>query len=279
MTKQIEIEQRIEMMQDVCEIINAMKNLAYMDFLKISRLEKTQAEMIKLMEGAAADLIYFHSDLKLEMPLPKLFILIGSERGFCGGFNHILLKKFNRYIKENAIQSPLLVSIGAKFNSISEWDTLQSINGPAVAQEVDQVVSKLVQTVYEILKTHGELNVTVVYHNSKSEIVFKSILPPFQSLDLRIASSTPPQINLKPKILLQKLSEQYLYAVLHEIFFKSLKAEYQQRTEHLDTAVNRFQDNIDSLNLTKKMLRQEEITEEIEVILLSSEFQESETGL
>jgi F-type H+-transporting ATPase subunit gamma len=60
-------------------------------------------------------------------------------------------------------------------------------------------------------------------------------------------------------------------AVLHEIIYLSLAAENRRRLQHREGAVNHLDDEIVNLQHKAQTYRQEEITEEIEVILLNAE--------
>jgi F-type H+-transporting ATPase subunit gamma len=67
------------------------------------------------------------------------------------------------------------------------------------------------------------------------------------------------------------LLDQYLFAVLHEIFYTSLMAENRSRFQHMDQALQRLEKETDGLKRKYHVLRQEEITQEIAVIMLSAE--------
>ena len=69
----------------------------------------------------------------------------------------------------------------------------------------------------------------------------------------------------------RELLEQYLFARLHELLYSSLLAENEARLEHLESAVQRLERKSGELFRRRNVLRQEEITEEIEVIMLSAE--------
>jgi F-type H+-transporting ATPase subunit gamma len=69
----------------------------------------------------------------------------------------------------------------------------------------------------------------------------------------------------------RKLLEQYLFARLHELLYSSLLAENQARLEHLESAVQRLERKSGELFRKRNVVRQEEITEEIEVIMLGAE--------
>ncbi|WP_447603858.1 F0F1 ATP synthase subunit gamma [Nitrospira sp. Nam80] len=55
------------------------------------------------------------------------------------------------------------------------------------------------------------------------------------------------------------------------MFFSSLMTEDLVRFQHMDQAIQRLEKDIGELTLKRNRLRQEEITEEIEMIMLSAE--------
>ena len=60
--------------------------------------------------------------------------------------------------------------------------------------------------------------------------------------------------------------------------FESLMAENQRRVQHLDQAGHHLEQRMEELGKRRNMLRQEEIIEEIEVILLSAASLEGRPG-
>ncbi|MBI5626386.1 MAG: F0F1 ATP synthase subunit gamma [Nitrosomonadales bacterium] len=85
------------------------------------------------------------------------------------------------------------------------------------------------------------------------------------------AYSHAPLLNLEPAQFLPQLTDQYFYAALHEVFYASLMAENRKRLEHMDSAIRRLEKDEAKLRLRYNVLRQEEIIEEIEIIMLSAE--------
>jgi len=112
----------------------------------------------------------------------------------------------------------------------------------------------------------------VLYHDSdKEQIVTTKVLPPFEQYrDTAPRFSYPPVLNLTPAAFLAELIDHYLFAALHEIMYVSLMAENIRRVRHLEGAVQHLDDKSENLLHKSNALRQEEIIEEIEVILLSS---------
>ena len=80
----------------------------------------------------------------------------------------------------------------------------------------------------------------------------------------------PPILHLEPDHFYNDFLQHYLLLSLARLFTVSLLAENQYRVQHLDGAVNRLDERLTKLTSHARSLRQEDITEEIEMILLGS---------
>jgi F-type H+-transporting ATPase subunit gamma len=60
-----------------------------------------------------------------------------------------------------------------------------------------------------------------------------------------------------------------LFAALQALLYSSLMAEHRHRLRHLDGALKRIDERSRALTLRRNLWRQEEITEEIELVLLN----------
>ena len=102
-------------------------------------------------------------------------------------------------------------------------------------------------------------------------MVCTRLLPPFADLaQRRPCFSSPPLLNLSPPDFLLELTDHYLFTRLLQILYLSLTVENQQRMQHLENAVRHLDDSSEELKRKINGLRQEEIIEEIEVILLNA---------
>jgi F-type H+-transporting ATPase subunit gamma len=79
----------------------------------------------------------------------------------------------------------------------------------------------------------------------------------------------PPLLNLGPSDLRPQLFEQYLFALFYGIFYQSFMAENHERLRHMEGALNKLREDEEGLRRLSNALRQESITEELEVIMLS----------
>jgi F-type H+-transporting ATPase subunit gamma len=280
MSQSRELQLHIAQLEEIRSILNSMKNLALIEIHKLARFQTMQGQVVTNIENAAMDFLDFYPFPAAEDNATPICILVGAERGFCGDFNESLI---------NTIASEAYSGIIAIGNRLcnrlvdNPLEVVASIEGANVAEEVPAILNRLIDIISSLPVSRGDINratnaaatlqLTVVYHdNSPSQINQRQILPPFPQQQQRtLGYGNPPVLNLEPGDFFSDLTDHYLFAVLHEIFYISLMAENQRRLQHLEGAVKHLDDETVNLRRKSQIYRQEEITEEIEVILLNSE--------
>jgi len=255
--------------------MNAMKNLSYIETHKISSFLDAQHSVVKNIETVAADFLSFYPETLTETTntSTEVYLIIGSERGFCGDFNHVLLRHFEGIQKTHTETDLHLITVGHKLEILFQNDepTTLFIDGASVAEEVDRVLNQVVNQLATIQEQYGSLNLTAFYHSEEHQVIEQQLLRSFQNFPQHQTKETlPPKLNLKPEKFLLELSYQYLFAVLYEILYTSLMAESRQRLAHLEGTVQHMDEQSEELHRQRNILRQEEIIEKIEVTLLSA---------
>ena len=279
MSQSRELQLHIAQMEEIRSILNSMKNLALIEIHKLARFQTTQGQAVANIENAAMDFLDFYPLPAADDKATPICILVGAERGFCGDFNESLI---------NAIASEAysgIIAIGSRLcNRLADhsFELITTIDGASAAEEVPVILNRLIDAISSLPVYRGDmkhtvtqaatLQLTVVYHNNvSSQISRRQILPPFPRQQRTLRHGNPPVLNLEPSDFFSDLTDHYLFAVLHEIFYISLMAENQKRLQHLEGAVKHLDDETVNLRRKSQIYRQEEITEEIEVILLNSE--------
>ena len=272
MTRQ-EVEHYRHSMGEIRDIMNSMKSLAYMETRKLARFLETQHAVVESLETVAADFLSFYPEtLPVNDEAISVYLAIGTERGFCGDLNQALVRHLEALLENQPVDRTILITTGRKLHALLEKDERirARIEGASIVEEVPEVLSKIVSDFAELQKSFGMLSVYAVYHDSKG-IVRKQLLPPFQDcLQRPPGFRHPPVLNLTPESFIFELTEQYLFAVMHELLYVSLMTENHRRMMHLEGAVKHLDEESDKLARQYNALRQEEITEEIEIILLSA---------
>jgi len=267
MSQSHELQLHITKLEEIRSILNSMKNLALIEVHKLARFQTLQSQAVAVIEQAAADLLDFYPHLAIANDDARsICLLIGAERGFCGDFNE-------NVIDANDDQTTAeIIAIGGRLgNKLAEDKAIQIIAGANVAEEVPIIVNRLIESIAP--GRRPGISLTALYHDSvTNQIVRRQLLPPFPRQTAQTPRYPhPPLLNLAPDVFFSELLRHYVFAVLHEILYISLTAENHRRLQHLEGAVKHLDDETVTLKRKSQIYRQEEITEEIEVILLNAE--------
>jgi len=274
-----DVELHRRSLNEIREIMNSMKTLAYLETRKLGRFLPAQQRVVDGIEAMAADFLHFHPDaLPASSSGYPVCLLVGTERGFCGDFNKALLTRLDTLRDElpgagpSATPGPAVIALGHKLHALLDGvpGVAALLPGASVAEEVANVLPALVEILAGLHAEHGALTLYALYHQNDT-MAADRLLPPFQSgLPEPPGSGYPPLLNMAPPAFLQELTDHYLFSALHALLYSSLMAENERRVAHLEAAVRHLDEQAETLARRANALRQEEIIEEIEVILLNT---------
>src|SRR3990172_4911099 len=113
MSKRRDIEAQLRSLIEIKEIMNAMKNLSLMELRRLTRFRDAQRRVVAGIEAAAVDFLRFHPGLLPgDRESRNAYLLIGSERGFCGDFNESLLRALETHTA--SAPNATVIAIGGK---------------------------------------------------------------------------------------------------------------------------------------------------------------------
>ena len=275
MSQRRKLRQLLRQLQETRGIIEAMKNLALVETHKLERRLVNQRQIVKDLESIGADLLRFHPYSFTQQPGQRdIWLLFGSERGFCGDFNDTIIDNLRGQLSGHT-GMPVLIPVGNKLHQRMQDDArvAQFIEGADVTEEVTHVLNTIIVQVNELQSRYGNCHIFALYHHSESGLLACSqLLPPFPRPDgNQVTYNTPPFLNIAPERLLRSLVDHYLFNALHDIAFMSLMAENYRRIQHMSGALQRLDERVNEVMRKYHLHRQEEITEEIEVILLNAQ--------
>jgi F-type H+-transporting ATPase subunit gamma len=269
------LEDRLASLSDSGEIIRSMKNLAFMETRKLTRLIEHQRGVVAQIDAVAADfLAFFPHTLPPAASSHRAYLVIGSRRGFCGDFNERLVARLRQEVADSSASGVTIIGVGHKLCRRLQpgLDLAVGIDGADVAEEIASVLAAIVDQLDAQRKLHDTLHLNVLYQSPAShEPSVLEMLPPFEAHRGGPRKyPNAPLLNLSPRTFLLELGGQYLFAALHTVLFESLLAENERRLRHLDGAVRHLEKRAEEIRRRVQALRQEEIIEEIEVILLNA---------
>lgn len=281
MSKLAHLKEHLHALEDINNIMRAMNNHALLQINKMSKYISTHEKSIKTIRDAGNDFFsYYSSYLGVpEKALTIICILIGSERGFCGNFNDSIVQVLNDFEKNQPNVILKLIIVGHKLAMRMSGDNrvIREINGYETAEEIPDVIFNLIHTLEDVsLKMKIKPDPILwrfIYNENDNSKIQTNILQPFVEFPKTDNSkySFPPVLNLTTEKFLLDFIENYLLSILYFIFYLSFIAENYQRLHHLDNALDRLEQNKIQLAKNLNLIRQEEITQEIEVSMLSVE--------
>lgn len=270
MSRRRALANRLEGLQDVRPVLAAMKNFALAELRKLAGLAEHQRRALASIEAAAADFLAFHGESAEARPTLAVWIAIGSERGLCGEYNRSIADAARARLAAQA----RVVLVGAKLAERFGDPGTESLPGAGVAEELPGILERLTAWLERTQATAegALLSVGVLYEDARSGRLQERIVAPLPASPSPPAPRrTRPLLTLEPRAFFAALGEQALRMALHEAFCSALIAENTRRLEQMQGALGRLDEAAEDLRRRLNASRQEEITQEIEVIMLSVE--------
>ncbi|NUO09832.1 MAG: F0F1 ATP synthase subunit gamma [Candidatus Brocadia sp.] len=277
MPSSLDIEKKIKALYTIEDIVDAMKAYAGVTMRRTEDLVQNIRTYENNLLLAMADIIthYPEISLKEQGKGKRIIAAFGSSQGLCGPFNEKMVDVVSGLITGDDI----LFVIGKRLKSSFDLkhvpyedysDSVSSINGirPALKETVSKIMNKYSKEEY--------YNLTLVFTSifeKKAEISVEQILPPdINKVSALSPTRIPPLTYLKPKIIFNKILEEFLFISLYRCFMESLRSENWYRLKSMDGASETLKRQLLNLNSVQMYIRQEEITEEMLEILGSGMF-------
>lgn len=270
MSALVQHQRRIDALRDIRDIMAALKNISLTEGQRLRRFLTAQQRVMNGIEQAMGDFLgHYPQPLSGDEAAMDLVLLIGSERGFCGDFNERVLEQ----VDTAATRQQHLVAVGEKLGGKLDETGIhaETLAGLTTVEDVPEVLLAIVQKLQELTTRHGAPQLTIIYHHYDGRSLEVRHRRPFRRLPpTGKRHGYPPLLNVPPQTFFPQLLDHYLFAVLHGVLYGSLAAEHQLRLQHLQGAIEQIDRRSTAMIQRYNTLRQELITEEIELIMLSA---------
>lgn len=283
-----DIRNRISSVNSTQQITKAMKMVAAAKLRKAQeRMTKTRpyASKVQNVVGRLADSGNITSPLvdKSEKNENLLFIVVGSDRGLCGGFNNNLFKEAEkRFVKDFSTQLEAgtisLITIGKKatayfkkrkYNVVDAFlGFFDSIAYDSTAEIMESATSDFVSNTYdEVYLVYNEFR-SVIAQNRQIEKVLPIDPSSFATKSNGDSKSSIDYIyEPDSKAILDKLLPLHLNTQLWKAVLESNASEQGARMTAMDSATENAKDLERDLKLKYNQARQSAITTEISEIV------------
>jgi F-type H+-transporting ATPase subunit gamma len=271
------IRRRIQTVRNTQQITKAMKMVSGAKFRRAEERLRLYREGFSFLPALLNDLIR-RNDLTLEQnPFfrfpaegKELFVLVSSDRGLCGPFNHNLFKKFQELCEAEGIRRDdlLAVAVGKKAGEYARRFRLPLLRSfsPVPEPPPPLFVAQILDVVVPPFLSGEVRRVRVVanhFINALKQVVEVRTLLPLSPPSPSSSSGMPFLTEPSPEELLKELIEEYLQGVMTMILLDSFAGEHGARMSAMDSATNNAQEMIRVLTLTYNRARQASITAEL----------------
>lgn len=281
-----DIRNRIESIKNTQQITRAMKMVA------AAKLRKAQDRIIETrpyaskMKEVVGRLVENSSEDSILLRTPEttdnvLFIVVGSDRGLCGGFNNNLFKvieetineEYSEYKKTDSLSLMCIGRQAVKYFGKRDYHVIAEYPG-FWDDIVFNKATEIMKSVVNDFKSGTFDEVKVAYNEFKSVIaqnrLVESVLPidPATLVDEEEEISSTEYI-FEPDVenILKKLLPLHLNLQLWRAILESNAAEQGARMTAMDNATENAQEMKEDLQLEYNRARQSAITTEISEII------------
>jgi len=197
-------------------------------------------------------------------------VVLCAEQGFAGAFSERVLDVAMQRLKGRPRDASELLLVGDRGLLVASERGLAVDWSAPMVSHVDQVATlggRIVDALYQRLEAGRVGRVTVVHAalapSLTTEVLSKTVIPfDFDRFPLA-AKAVAPLLTLPPSVLLARLAEEYVFAELCEAVMQSFAAENEARLRVMMSAHTNVENRLDALTARARVVRQEEITNEI----------------
>jgi F-type H+-transporting ATPase subunit gamma len=277
MTRLSKIQSHIASMDELLDIVGAMRSLAGM------RVQESQHALPGIRSYADSMATAIVSALLL-MPQPmteahqgrgrRAVILCTAEHGFVGGFNERMLEAAEATLNP----SDLLFVLGSRGAALAyergrkiAWTRPMATRLAGAPDAVNSLTSELYARIARGEITRVEV-IFASYRQGAASTIEHRLLLPLDTASLATKSARQaPLHNLAPRPLLEKLMADYVFALLTEAAVESMASENAARFAAMESAHDNVSKKLTGLQENARQARQTEITSELLDLMTGAE--------
>lgn len=269
------IRKRLNSIKSTMKITKAMKMVASSKMMKKKRTYFSVQKYNEVYQNLLLKTLC-KSDIKnldvckeYKDATKDLYVVIYSDVGLCGSYNNQITK----YAKEIIKDEDDVLYLGGKGKNIYPNDLNRYEN--FLINYSSSKCNKLFRILKDIYEVGKYKNIYIVYTHFKNVItfenrIFKMFPSDLSDLKLKEKLDFPPYLYEEKTKLAVKMIERYLTNKLNLLVTGSLLSEESMRRNAMDNATTNADNLIKDLTLQYNKVRQENITLEIQDIVVNS---------
>lgn len=287
MASMSEIRTRISSVQDTMKITNAMYLISSAKLRKAKSGHEKVSPYFNLLQQTIADILQRCPDLEedfFEETSPRTIpengkrrtiIVISSDKGLAGSYNHNVFKKVEELIADDSENTLILVGHMAVnyFKNFSNVKIDEKHVYPAADPAMYRARDIAEHVIGQFLENEVD-EVYVVYTNMINSMSFetetKRIMPLSTKMfeDVEVGEHLrEPVFSPSPEAVIKHVAPNYIKGLIYGAMVESYACEQSARMTAMDNATTNAKDMIRELSLAYNRERQAAITQEITEIV------------
>ncbi|MBU3189002.1 ATP synthase F1 subunit gamma [Clostridium bowmanii] len=276
----VAIKRRIKSITNTTKITRAMGLVATSKYKKIkdkvdisnNYLDGLCETIMQVKDNYEGDNFYIRGNDSSK----KLYVVLTSDTGLCGGFNWSVVNEIIDTLKANKEECSVIV-VGQKGRAIFKKLDIETVAEyveilePPSLKEATTIINHALN-----MYTSGEIGeIYIVYKKLisalKNEVKIEKILP----LNSHNEENTKDYVDIGAldKKAIYEITNLYLSGKMLNSLLHSKASEHRARMESMGSATSNANDILDKLNLSYNRIRQSAITQEISEIVGGAEAQ------
>jgi F-type H+-transporting ATPase subunit gamma len=248
--------------------IQLMQTEPYFD-----RIRKTMHDILRHGEDAF-EVCFAPHELLGEQP-KRAILVITSDKGFAGGFNHSIIKLAEEtFAPGDSNFLMLLGNIGARYfgrTSVPILETYRYSKGVPTVYEAKDIGDYVVSQYEEGKIDEFYIVYTRMYSSVKLVPEVIRVLPldreAIGTVEEPLQTNSTLNYSPSPEAVLNTLIPKYITGVIYGAMVENFASEHSARMAAMDNATKNAQEMLDHLRLTYNRLRQSAITQEVTEIV------------
>lgn len=251
------------LLDELQQIVGAMKNLAFAELQRVGRTLPAQEAAEQTVLQALADIV---APDMAAAPGRRIWLAIGADRGFCGGFNDHLAAA----VLAEQVRTPTAVWLvaGERLRQRLEDRLPEAVwlPGCAASEEAGTCVDTWLDAVLPHLAAPAAPVFHVLHHGDAGPGARR--LLPMPALPAPHPGS-PPRRYVARAVLISGLVSEMLRVALLGALYQSLQQENRWRLAQMERAQDHLEESARQLDRDHFRERQAQITTELETLMSS----------
>ncbi len=277
MSELVQMRQRIKAIETIAKVTHAMRLISMSAHSRMRNQQEPLDTYMQAVSTLFGKIQTVSPDWTNEIIQPveppkanPLIILVGSQKGLCGGFNTMLFHVFKRELKEQKFTTMNIIAVGKKavdFIKETYPELLVAGLDELSSRKLTPIVLKIATVIMEAKKPYS----SVVIFSNKLKTFFiqkpkiSTIIPFAQKDEAKMGDETTEEYiwEFQPQEILDLLAHQYIEAQIRYLLFQSLLAEHSARFLSMDNSTRNARNLLDVKKIEYNKLRQATITKEL----------------